>query len=192
MPSDWPELNSLEQPIELELSQLSDAQILSMEALDTEETGKTMRGNYQGRIPNWEKFAQIVLKNPNIKISNPKAFDDEVSARIGEIALAILGVEALREAGPEIAEFEEMLVSFELAHPLAELHSIVELTPQEAPSHPIREPARLALDPIVAKLNILKIETNINKARYEELKAKYKRLSNAVGFINNGKVDHNR
>ena len=98
MPSDWPESNSPEQPIELELSQLSDAQILSMEALDTEETGETMRGNYQGRIPNWEKFAQIVLKNPNIKISNPKAFDDEVSARIGEIALAIL------EKGDEDAE----------------------------------------------------------------------------------------
>ena len=100
--------------------------------------------------------------------------------------------ENLRECGPEVAELEEMLVSFESVHSLAELLFIINLTPQEAPNHPIREPARKALIPIVAKLNILKKETNILPEKYEELREKYMRLSRAVGIINNNKVDHNR
>ena len=94
MPSDWPKSNSPEQPIELKLSQLSDEQILAMEALDRKETG---RGNYPGRIPDWERFARIVLKNPNIKISNPEAFDKEFSTRLGEIALGIIENELLKD-----------------------------------------------------------------------------------------------
>ena len=104
----------------------------------------------------------------------------------------VISPENLREAGPEIAEFEALVVSFESMHSLAELHSIIDLTPTEAPKHAIREPARVALIPIVALLNILKKETNISIEKHEELKAKYKQLSRAVGMINNNKVDHNR
>ncbi|OGY91841.1 MAG: hypothetical protein A3B31_00980 [Candidatus Komeilibacteria bacterium RIFCSPLOWO2_01_FULL_53_11] len=106
-----------------------------------------------------------------------------------EIAIA---PEDLRECGPEIAEFEEMLLSFESAYSLAELLLIIDLTPEEAPKHPIREPAKNALIPIIAKLNILKKETNILLEEHEGLKAKYIRLSRAVGIINNNKVDHTR
>lgn len=98
----------------------------------------------------------------------------------------------LREAGPEIREFENLVALFEAIHSFEKLHSIVNLTPVEAAIHPIREPARVALIPIVALLNTLKKETNISTERHEYLKAKYKRLSRAVGMINKNKVDHNR
>jgi len=104
----------------------------------------------------------------------------------------VISKEDLREAGPEIVEFEAMIALFESMHSLEELHSIIDLTPGEAPKHPIREPARVALIPIVAKLNILKKETDITPGKHDELKAKYKQLSRAVGMINNNKVDHNR
>ena len=104
----------------------------------------------------------------------------------------VIALEDLRECGPEIAEFEEMLVSFELIHSLADLHLIIDLKPEDAPKYPLRESAKAALIPIVAKLNILKQETNIAPEKHEELKAKYKHLSRAVGMINGNKVDHNK
>ena len=105
---------------------------------------------------------------------------------------SIISPENLREAGPEIIKFETLVTLFESAHSLVELNSISELTPQEASEHTTREPARVALYPIVELLDILKNETNISVEKYEELKAKYKLLSRAVGMINNNKVDHNR
>lgn len=104
----------------------------------------------------------------------------------------VIAPEDLRECGPEIAEFEEMIMSFESTHSLAELLLIIDLAPEEAPKHPIREPAKNALIPIVAKMNILEKETNISSEEYAELKERYKRLSRAVGMINNNRVDHNR
>lgn len=103
-----------------------------------------------------------------------------------------VGEQKLRECGPEIAEFEEMLLLFESEHSLAELSLIINLTPQEAPNHPVREPARVALGPIVSRFNKLKKETDISLEKHEELREKYMRLSRAVGIINNNKVDHDR
>ena len=100
--------------------------------------------------------------------------------------------ENLREAEPEIAQFESMITLFESTHSLAELNLIIDLTATEASKNPIREPARVALIPIIALLNTLKKETNISTEKHEELKTKYRRLSRAVGMINNNKVDHNR
>ncbi len=100
--------------------------------------------------------------------------------------------EGLRECGTQIAELVEMLELFESEHSLVEFFLTIVLTPEEASRHPIREPARKALIPIVAKLNILKRETNIMPEKHEELKAKYMHLSRAVGIISNNKVDHNR
>ena len=83
----------------------------------------------------------------------------------------VISKEDLREAGPEIVEFEAMITLFESMHHLEELNSIIDLTPAEAPKHPTREPARVALFPIVAELNTLKNETNISLEKHEELKA---------------------
>lgn len=98
----------------------------------------------------------------------------------------------LRESGPGIAEFESMIVVFEKTHSIAALHQIVDLTQNDAPNHPIREPARIAVELIGKKLKMLKRETHITPPKRKELDAQYQRLSRAVGIINNGKVDHNR
>jgi len=104
----------------------------------------------------------------------------------------VMAPEDLRECEPEIAELEEMFTEFESEHSLEELLLIANLTPQEAPKHPIREPARKALILIVAKLKMLGKETNISSEKHGELRAKYMQLSRAVGIINNNKIDHNR
>lgn len=104
----------------------------------------------------------------------------------------IIAPEDLREAGPEIAQFQNMITLFESTHSLSELNSIIDLTPSETPEHPIRQPAKVALIPINALLNTLKKETNISIEKHKDLKNEYMRLSRAVGMINNNIVDHNR
>ncbi len=98
--------------------------------------------------------------------------------------------ESLREAGPEIQEFENMMTSFQSEHSIDDLYAIDELDAKEASLHPVREPARLALNPMNAKLEVLKKETNISSDMVEELRTKFKYLSKAVGFIRDGKVLH--
>ena len=98
-----------------------------------------------------------------------------------------------REYGPQISELEALMNSFEQTYSLEALHAITNITPAESREHPIREPARVALIPIVAQLNVLKEETNISDQKYEELWARYKILSRAVGMIGkNNNVDHTR
>lgn len=96
------------------------------------------------------------------------------------------------ERSPEIGKIEEMFRSFESTYPLQALHAIINLTPDEAPLHRLREPAKEALCPILDSLIALKNKTNISPGKYNELFAKYKRLARAVGIIKNNKVDHNR
>ena len=95
-----------------------------------------------------------------------------------------------RECDPEITELEDMMTLFESNHSLTELYSIVDLVREEAPHHPVREPARVALNPILAKLHVIRDETNISLEKYDELRARWKKISDAVGMINNNKVDH--
>ncbi|MFA6076783.1 MAG: hypothetical protein WC735_01765 [Candidatus Paceibacterota bacterium] len=104
----------------------------------------------------------------------------------------VISPENLRDCAQEVTNFEFLVGIFESRFSLAELNSIIDLTPADAPKHPVREPARLALIPIVEKLNALKKETNISPEKFEELKAKYKIISRAVGIINKNKVDHDR
>lgn len=88
-------------------------------------------------------------------------------------------------SSPEIVELESMISEFESKHSIEELLSITDLTPEEALTHPIREPARLDLITITEKLKYMATVNN-------ELKAYVKKLSQAVGIINKGKVDHTR
>lgn len=98
----------------------------------------------------------------------------------------------LRECGPEVAELEKMFSDFETNHSIDELLLITDLTPEDAPNHPIREPARIAVGEICNKLRTLEKETNIDPTKYQELNDRYRTLSRAVGIINNGVVDHTR
>ncbi|MFH1766693.1 MAG: hypothetical protein ABH826_01215 [Patescibacteria group bacterium] len=102
--------------------------------------------------------------------------------------------EIKKEAGPEIIIFNEMIAAFEQEHSLEALHLITDLTPSEAPLHPVREPARKALGPIVAKLEVLRNKVIISSEALEECEQEYKRITRAVGIINkfNNKVDHTR
>ena len=130
--------------------------------------------------------------NPNPKEQQEREDAEQLADYLTRHPEPVISKEGLREAGPEIVEFEAMITLFESMHHLEELNSIIDLTPAEAPKHPTREPARIALIPIVAKLNTLKKETDITPEKLEEVKAKYMRISRAVGIINNNKVDHNR
>jgi len=128
----------------------------------------------------------------------------------------IIAPEDLRDCEPEIAEFEAMLESFESAYSLEELLLVTDLTlelftllwndrdmsaeeikfaiknlkPEDVRTYEIRTKAKKNLIPIVSKMNAMKAETNISPERHDELKAKYRRLSRAVGMINNKKVCH--
>ena len=124
--------------------------------------------------------------------SQPEQEDDEQYAQWMADHPEVTVEELIREEFPEITEFEGLIAAFESVHSLAELHLIINLTAEEAPQHSVREAARAELGPIVAKLNVLKKETNISLDKCEELKAQYMRLSRAVGIINNNTVDHNR
>jgi len=98
--------------------------------------------------------------------------------------------EKCRECGPEVAELEQMFEDFEKAHDLEALSAITDITTlEEAQAHPTWMPAQRALHPIYAKFRVLKDETNITEEKHAELKAKWKRISQAVGMINDGKLD---
>ncbi|MFA6503561.1 MAG: hypothetical protein WCT54_01230 [Patescibacteria group bacterium] len=116
----------------------------------------------------------------------------EAAKQLEDYPEAIVAPEDRQESGPEIAEFETLVTAFEAEHSIEALMAIVDLTPTEAAVHPIRQHARLALIPIVAKLNEIEKSSNISAAEFEKLKAQYKRLLRAVGMINKNKVDHNR
>lgn len=135
-----------------------------------EETMQYAIKKIEGQFGENEQYEEWLKDNPEIEI--PK--------------------ENLRACEPEITEFEDMISSFESTYSFEELHSIIDLTAEEAPNYPVREQAKSALIPIVMKLNALEKETDISPEKLGELKAKYKRLSRAVGIINSNKVDHSR
>lgn len=127
-----------------------------------------------------------------IKRQQEKEDTEQVASHFSIHPEQLIPSEILRECGPEVFEFEEMLVLFESKHSLVELHSIIDLTPADAPKHLIRESARIDLTRIHTMKTILKKETNISDEKYKELDIKYLKLSRAVGIINKNKVDHNR
>ena len=116
----------------------------------------------------------------------------------------LLGTRILpaRESGPEIIVLEAVMAIFEETYSLEELHAITYLKPSADPKHPepgdaslhpLREPARRALFPIVTKLNALEEETDISSEQHALLKERYRKLSRAVGVIDrNNNVDHTR
>lgn len=94
------------------------------------------------------------------------------------------------EFGPHAEEFEELLAPLLKEEILGVLNAIK--TEEEALNSEEREFAKKALTPLVDKMKFLDRRTNISEEELEELRKKYKIISHAVGFINRGKVDHNR
>lgn len=95
-----------------------------------------------------------------------------------------------RDCNQEVVELQTMFVAFEAKYPISELYAITNLRVEDAPNNLMREAAKEDLVPIVARLSILKKETNIASGRYEELDQHYTYLSKAVGMINGDKVRH--
>lgn len=98
------------------------------------------------------------------------------------------------ECEQKIKALEDLFVAFETTHPIAELYAVTELDPKDIAAHPenylVRTAAKQGLVPIVTALNSIPTSTK----KYDELKARYKYLSRAVGMIEakTGKVDHER
>ena len=126
--------------------------------------------------------------------------------------------ETRRDCEKEKGELEQLLNKFEKDHSLEKLNAILDvspelfyllandlklsaeefkstlanLTPEDTEKYWTRAPARQDLKPIVTLLGTLEKETNISEPDFNKLKLTYKILSQAVGMINNNKVDHTR
>jgi len=143
-----------------------------------------------------------IAENPVMPDEKNPMTPEEEEAREQELADFFAGNEQYekpevpeaerRECGPEVEQFKEMISTFEATFSLEELYAITNLTREEAEVHPIREPARVALIPILEKLNGLEGQTNISPEQFDELKKKYKQLTQAVGIINSNIVAHDR
>ena len=116
----------------------------------------------------------------------------EYEAYMADHPEVVVPPESRRDCAEEMQQFNDLVEAFEAKHPIEELYGITVLAPADAPFHPTREPARVDLGPIVAKLNALKEETNISEDAFGDLELRYKRLSRAVGMISGGRVDHER
>ena len=129
---------------------------------------------------------------------NPEKHDEALSeedqanvdAWLAKYATEEIPPEKRRECGPEVEELERMFEDFEKTHDLEALSVITDITTlEEAQAHPTWMPVQRALHPIYAKFRVLKDETNITDEKHAELKAKWKRLTQAIGMINDGKLD---
>ena len=94
------------------------------------------------------------------------------------------------DPGPHIERCERLLAPLLKGEIIRCLRAIE--TKEEALNSKDRKSAKEALNPILQEIKILDIRTNIPKERLDALRAKFKIISNAVGMINNGKVDHDR
>ena len=144
---------------------------------------------FNGEEANWEAPETIEELDPDGLTKEEREAADYWLSMYEEDENSIV---ELRFCELEIGQLEHMFEIYEseYTHSLPELHAILELDPKDAPNHPVREPARKDLAPIVALLNTLKNETNITPEEHEKLNDRYLILSKAVGVINNGKVRH--
>lgn len=119
-----------------------------------------------------------------------QAYQDELDR---EAAIPKVGEE---ECEQKVKELDDLLKAFEITHPIQELYAVTELDGKDVALNPEKYPVRTAakkdLAPIVTALNFLKDRTTLSSERYEELHARYKYFLQAIGAINNGKVDHTR
>ncbi len=125
---------------------------------------------------------------PNMETNYGRGYEDLVK-HYGDLEAKERAKEKV-ECGARIEEFEELIAPWLQEKILGVLRSIN--TEDEAPKSEKRRLAKEALIPIADKLKFLDWRTDITKEKFEELRAKYKIVSNAVGFINKGAVDHNR
>lgn len=125
-----------------------------------------------------------------------EGLDDEARARaeaeMAESPEPEISAENKRDYKEMLNLLDDALTELERTFKFQELLAITTLTPEDAAKHKVRERERKALAPITEALRVLKDDTNCPDDVYEALRVRYKKLSQAVGIINNGVVDHTR
>jgi hypothetical protein len=97
-------------------------------------------------------------------------------------------IEMRKESSPDIERLETLISSFKENFSLSELFALT--TVQEAGESGLRNEAKEALKPITSLISELKDKTDITPEELDRLKAEYRQLSLAVGFLNSGRVRH--
>jgi hypothetical protein len=98
--------------------------------------------------------------------------------------------EERREAREEVLQLEGLFEAFESEFSSEVLGAVSNLTTEEALSFPLRIAAKSRLNVIVKLLNDIENETNVTPQKFAELDARYRKISSAVGFVNNSTVRH--
>ena len=98
--------------------------------------------------------------------------------------------ENLRDCAEGVKEVEGMLAMYESPAVSETLFAIT--TEEQAVHSELRKKAAKDCSEIDKKLKILKTETTITEEQYDNLRAQYKKLQQAVGMRNGGMVDHTR
>ncbi len=104
-------------------------------------------------------------------------------------AFAALENERLVSQESMSKQLEALLVLYEAKHDLEFLHSLQ--TEEEARNNPQRKAAMDDLPDIYRLLTALS-PTYIGMEKKDELQAKYKRIAQATGLVNGGRIDHTR
>lgn len=118
---------------------------------------------------------------------------------IAEAIMGDLDAKPILEYGTEgeksIQELIELLNAFENRYDLPTLFA---LKAEEIQNHPLREPAKKALNPMTALLSKIETDYSISREVYRDLRKRFRKISNAVGILNRdpatGKftLDHDR
>jgi hypothetical protein len=89
-------------------------------------------------------------------------------------------------------ELEVLFADFEKTYDLPTLFAINEIKLDDLIKHPIRTPAKNALNPMTSLLEKIMNDQSIDRAVYRELRKKFRLFSNAVGMYNSGRLHHDR
>lgn len=144
---------------------------------------------YEDGMPvNGDKAAFFINGKWEINDSWDKHVVDETLMQKPEKKLQESGKELTREAEGEIESLESLMDDFEKTYSLDELLGLVNMTREEAESHPVRKPAKMDLTRIRQLLDVLKAETDITYEQSNNLEARYQVLSKAVGRQTNKNI----
>lgn len=121
-------------------------------------------------VDQWEQYQQFCIDHPEPAPAPEPTADPE----------------------PEVTGIRNMIAAFEAGHNIAELYAITDLTAEEAMAHVARKAAKEDLNVLLSRIQALKTGTAVDSKTYDELFAKYRYFSRAIGMHSNGKLDHTR
>ena len=147
-----------------------------------------------------QRLQDYLLKHPDVETnpapetissSNESMSEEEMEERLQDYLLKHPDVEtnpAPEAISSSVEKFKGLIAQFETTFNLKTLHAIT--NSEEAKVSRERNDAKQALIPIFDAMNFFK--GSLSERQYAALKSEYKRLSQAVGMIHKGVVDHTR